>query len=324
MVIVWGVLILVGVGLIVWGSETFAEHLGAAAIRLGVSSFALALLLAGAEPEELATGVTASLRGVPAIAFGDLIGANITICLVALGVGTLVTPLPFGRRVMRYALFGLPMSIIASGLIWDGKVNRWQGLLLVSMYILYIAVIWWVERQPPSLGETKELTEAHEKLDKQQAQGINHRIGKDLLLVLVGLAAIVIGSVLLVESVRQIAQVEETQTKLGLTLLGLATSFELITLAWSMARRGATEATVAGVVGSFTYNMTMGLGTAAFVRPLRILDAQLLHFPILVMLASLTLAIALAWKQGYLGKTAGKILIAAYLLFIFACLNLNY
>jgi cation:H+ antiporter len=323
-VIVWGVLILVGVGLIVWGSETFAEHLGAAAIRLGVSSFALALLLAGAEPEELATGVTASLRGVPAIAFGDLIGANITICLVALGVGALVTPLPFGRRVMRYALFGLPMSIIASGLIWDGKVNRWQGLLLVSMYILYIAVIWWVERQPPSLGETKELTEAHEKLDKQQAQGINHRIGKDLLLVLVGLAAIVIGSVLLVESVRQIAQVEETQTKLGLTLLGFATSFELITLAWSMARRGATEATVAGVVGSFTYNMTMGLGTAAFVRPLRILDAQLLHFPILVMLASLTLAIALAWKQGYLGKTAGKILIAAYLLFIFACLNLNY
>lgn len=321
MVIVWGVLILVGVGLIVWGSETFAEHLGAAAIRLGVSSFALALLLAGAEPEELATGVTASLRGVPAIAFGDLIGANITICLVALGVSALVTPLPFGRRVMRYVLFGLPMSIIASALIWDGKVNRWQGLLLVTMYILYIAVIWWVERQPPSLGETKELTEAHEKLDKQQAQGINHRIGKDLLLVLIGLAAIVIGSVLLVESVRQIAQVEETQTKLGLTLLGFATSFELITLAWSMARRGATEATVAGVVGSFTYNMTMGLGTAAFVRPLRILDAQQLHFPIVVMLASLTLAIALAWKQGYLGKTAGKILIAAYLLFIFACLN---
>ncbi len=320
-VIVWGLLGIAAVGLIVWGSEAFAEHLGAAAIRLGVSSFALALLLAGAEPEELATGVAASLRGVPAIAFGDLIGANITICLVALGIGALVTPLPFGRRVMRYALFGLPMGIIASALIWDGKVNRWQGLLLVSMYVLYVAMIWWVERQPPSLGETKELTEAAEKLHKQQAQGINHRIGKDLLVVLVGLAAIVIGSVLLVESVRQIAQVEETQTKLGLTLLGFATSFELITLAWSTARRGATEATVAGVVGSFTYNMTMGLGAAAFVRPLRILDAQQLHFPIVVMLASLTLAIALAWKQGYLGKTAGKILIAAYLLFIFACLN---
>ena len=35
-----------------------AEHLADASARLGVSSFALALLLAGAEPEELATAVT--------------------------------------------------------------------------------------------------------------------------------------------------------------------------------------------------------------------------------------------------------------------------
>ena len=38
------------VALIVWGAERFAEHLAAAASRLGVSAFALALLLAGAEP----------------------------------------------------------------------------------------------------------------------------------------------------------------------------------------------------------------------------------------------------------------------------------
>ena len=56
----WVVLALLGVAAIVWGAEAFAEHLGDAAVALGVSSFALALLLAGAEPEELATG-----RGEP-------------------------------------------------------------------------------------------------------------------------------------------------------------------------------------------------------------------------------------------------------------------
>src|SRR5215213_9318634 len=90
MVILWGVLILVGVALVVWGSELFAEHLAAAAVRLGISSFALALLLAGAEPEELATAITASVQNVPAIAFGDVVGTNIAMCLVALGVGALV------------------------------------------------------------------------------------------------------------------------------------------------------------------------------------------------------------------------------------------
>lgn len=47
-----------------------AEHLADASARLGVSTFALALLLAGAEPEELATALTAALRGVPSIARG--------------------------------------------------------------------------------------------------------------------------------------------------------------------------------------------------------------------------------------------------------------
>jgi len=318
MIILWGLLLLAGIGLIVWGSETFAEHLGAAAVRLRVSSFALALLLAGAEPEELATAVAASLRDVPAIAFGDVVGANIAICLVALGVGALVAPLPFNKRVMRYALFGFPLGVLAARFIWDGRVNRLEGLLLVGLYILYVAGIWLVERKPPALGETGELAEAAEELETEQAKGIHHWVGKDLLLVLAGLAGIVFGSILLVEAVRQMAEIETTQTKLGLTLVGFATAFELVILAWSTARRGVTEATVAGVVGSFAYNVTMTLGAAAIARPLKILDASLLHFPLVVMLGSLALVILLASFRGYLGKTAGFVLVAAYPLFILA------
>ena len=74
--VLWLLAFAVGVGLIVWGAEAFAEHLGRASVRLGVSSFALALLLAGAEPEELATAVAASLRGSPGIALGDVVGGH--------------------------------------------------------------------------------------------------------------------------------------------------------------------------------------------------------------------------------------------------------
>ena len=62
--VLWLLLAIVGIALIVWGAETFAEHLSVAAVRLGVSTFALALLLAGAEPEELATSITAA-RSTP-------------------------------------------------------------------------------------------------------------------------------------------------------------------------------------------------------------------------------------------------------------------
>jgi|GEM_PF-410238 len=353
MLVLWIAVIVSGVALIVWGAETFAEHLGAAAVRLRVSSFALALLLAGAEPEELATAVTASLRDTPAIAFGDVIGANIAvplnmrytldrqgkgfsflfvphqignryiaICLVALGVGALVAPLPFGARVMRYALFGLPIGVLATGFVWDGHISRAEGWLLIGLYVLYVSGIWLVERHPPALGETGELEEAAERLEAEQAKGLQHWLRQDLFLVLAGVTAMIIGSILLVEAVRQISQVEATQTKLGLTLVGFATAFELVVLAWSTARRGATEAAVAGVVGSFTYNVTMTLGAAAVARPLTIVDAGLLHFPLLVMLGALVLVILLATAKNSLGKVAGGVLVTAYPIFILALLLL--
>ena len=319
MIVLWIVVILMSTAAIVWGAETFAEHLGAAAVQLRVSVFALSLLLAGAEPEELATAVAAAWREVPAIALGDVIGANIAICLVALGVGAWIAPLPFGRRVRRYALLGLPLGAIATGIVWDGLVDRWEGTFLVALYVLYVAVIWIVERHPPALGETGELEEARAELADGKAQG---RIGRELLLVLLGLLSMIVGAALLVEAVRQITSVEATQTKLALTLIGFATAFELVVLAWSASRRGISETVVAGVVGSFAYNITMTLGAAALVRPLKIVDATQLHLPLLLMLGSLGLLVGLALPNGVLNKRAGGILIAAYPLVVLVMLLL--
>lgn len=244
---------------------------------LGVTSFALALLLAGAEPEELATAVAATLRDSPGIAFGDVIGANAAICLVALGVGAVVAPLPFGPRVRRYALFGLPVGAVAVASMWDGRVGRTEGAILVGLYIAYVAAIWIAERRPPALGETAELEEAHEP---------SRRVGRELLLVLAGLAAMVAGASLLVEGVRGLAQADDTQARLSLTVVGFATAFELVVLAWSATRRGISDAVVAAVVGSFAYNATMTLGAAALVRPLRIADAGPIRLPAVAMFAA--------------------------------------
>jgi len=321
--ILWGLLIILGVALIVWGAEAFAEHLGAAAVRLRVSSFALALLLAGAEPEELATAVAASLKEVPAIAFGDVVGANIAICLVALGVGAWIAPLPFSKRVMAYALVGVPIAVIATGFIWNGEISRLEGLFLIGLYILYVAIIWWVERRPPALGETAELEEALEEFATEQANGMRQRVSQEVWVVVAGVLAMVAGSILIVEAVRQISQIETTQIKLALSLVGFATAFELVILAWSTARRGVTEAAVAGVVGSFTYNVTMTLGVAAIARPLNIVDASLLHVPLIVMLGAFALVIALASYKGYLHRGASVVLLSAYPLVLMRLLAEN-
>ena len=303
----WLALIGIGTAAIVWGAETFAEHLADASKRLGVTAFALALLLAGAEPEELATVATASARGVDGVAFGDVIGANAAIVTIALGTGAFITVLPFGPDIRRYAVGGLVTGLLAAVLVWDGEVSRAEGAVLVAAYVAFVAAIWLLERRPPSLGETGEL------LEDVDPTG---RIGRDLGLVVVGLIALTVGSMALVEGVRRLTDVEATQTRLGLTVVGFATAFELVVLAFSAARHGVTEAVVAGVIGSYAYNMTMSLGVGAIVAPLAISDATLLHTPMIVMLALLGAAILLALRHGTLGRADSIVLFVGYPVFV--------
>jgi cation:H+ antiporter len=303
-----------GVAAIVWGAEAFAEHLAGAATRLGVTTFALALLLAGAEPEELATAVAATVREAPAIAFGDVVGANVTVCLVALGVGALVAPLPFGPRVLRYGLLALPLGVLAVAFAWDGRVGRAEGALLVAGYVAYVAGIWLAERRPPALGETAELEEAAESSPRG-------RLGRELAVVLAGLVAMVVGATLLVDGVRDLVDAEADQARISLTIVGFATGFELVVLAWSSARRGITEAVVAGVVGSFAYNATMTLGVAAVVRPLQVVDAGLLHPPLVAMLLSLGVVLVLAVRRRSLGRGEGVLLLALYPVYVAVALS---
>jgi len=317
------VALLASVAAIVWGAETFAEHLTDASARLRVSTFALALLLAGAEPEELVTSVTAALRGAPAIAYGDVIGTNVAMCTVALGLGALVAPLPFGPRVRRYALLALPVALIATVLVWDGHLGRAEGALLVGLYAAYVGLIWRAERHPPALGELSELDD-HDLQHQAAAAPVGtavptqarSRVGRDLLLVLAGLAAMAGGATVLVEAVRRISGIEETQTKLSLTVVGFATALELIVLAVAAARRGMTETVLASVVGSFAYNTTMTLGAGALARPLQVVAADQLHLPLLAMLGALLAVLALALPTGRLTRPAGALLLAAYSAFI--------
>lgn len=316
--IAWGAVLLAGVALIVWGAEKFAEHLSKAAARLGVGAFALALLLAGAEPEELATVVVASAREAPGIGFGDIIGTNIAICLVALPIGAIVARgIPFSTRVFVYAAAAIPVSALSVVFIWDAELTRVEGALLVGLYVVYVAAIWRFERAPPVLGEVEELIEAEEELSDAPG-GRQGRIGSELGLVLAGLAAMAIGSVMLVEAVRQITDVESTQTRLGLTIVGFATAFELVMLVWSASRRGATDVALAGVVGSFGYNMTMSLGAGALVRPMVLEDASSLRVPAVLMLVLFAGVIALALPTRRLERFVGVALLCGYPLFVVA------
>lgn len=286
--------------LLVAGAELFAENADSAARRLGLSVLAVGLLLAGAEPEELLTGIIAAAHHHAGLAAGDALGANVTMLTLTVGLAAIVRPLPVGGRVRRYAIGSAVAGVAAVLALAGGGVGRVGGALLVAGYAVLVAVVWWFEREPPAIGELAEAAEAHHD-ERSTSAG--------LLLVLVGMGVMAIGGELAVAgATRVVDALDVAETAVGLTLLALATTAELFALAWSAHRRGVTELAVAGVVGSAAYNATMTLGAAALVRPLRVGGL----FGAGVLAAALPVVLLVLARRDRLGRSAGVALIAVY------------
>ncbi len=92
------------------------------------------------------TAVIAALRGRGGIAAGDAIGANITMLTLVLGLAVVMRPIPVGGKVGRYLIAAAALGGVAA-LILLGGVGRPEGLILISPYVIAVAVVWITERK---------------------------------------------------------------------------------------------------------------------------------------------------------------------------------
>jgi cation:H+ antiporter len=313
-------LLAVSAMLLVAGAELFVDNAAGAARRLGVTVFAVGLLLAGAEPEEMLTGILASLAHRPGLAVGDALGANITMLTLTLGLAAVIRPVPFGPRVRSYAVLAAVAGVFGALALVGGLVTRLEGGLLLAAYAGLVAVIWRRERQPPLFGEVAEMAaDAADRDDDDDGRSPP----LSLLLALAGLAIMTVGGrAAIAGAIRVVDLLNASDNAVGLTFLALATTAELFALVWAAARRGATEIAVAGVVGSAAYNATATLGAAALVRPLA--TSGLLVAA--AFAAALPLAVVGLARRGQLGRPAGLALIAGYLAYVYrgAALSGNF
>ena len=298
----WGLgLLAVSAALLIAGAELFTENAGAAARGLRITVFAAAFLLAGAEPEEMITAAIASGRHHPGLAAGDAIGANLTMLTLVVGLAALARPLPFTGRVRRYAVW----SALAGGLavlsIAGGGIARWQGGLLLAVYLAGVALLWWRERQPPTIGEATEASEEEGDGSRPTLLGLALAVGGVALMAAGGWFAV--GG-----SERVVRALGLTDSAIGLTLLALATTAELFALAWAAMRRGISEIAVAGVIGSVAYNATATLGVAALIRPLTV-NGILMPA---IAAAILPVALLLVTRGGRLNRRTGVMLVLGY------------
>ncbi|WP_419165930.1 calcium/sodium antiporter [Candidatus Palauibacter sp.] len=150
----WGSLLRIGLGmtLLYFGAEWLLEGGKgiALALRLPEAVVAATMIAVGTSLPELASTLVAAYRRMGDIAIGNVIGSNVFNLGLVLGTAALLRPLVLDPSiVVGYVLPALAFSIILIPLaLHRGTVQRWEGALLLLLYLGYIVSL--VAFAPPT------------------------------------------------------------------------------------------------------------------------------------------------------------------------------
>ncbi len=101
----------------------------------------LTIIAIGTSLPELATSAVAAYKKQSDIVIGNVVGSNIFNAFWILGVTAIINPIKLKNMVNLDILICLIAHIFLFVTMFTGKkrtIDRWEGLLLVFIYVLYI------------------------------------------------------------------------------------------------------------------------------------------------------------------------------------------
>ena len=135
------VFVLLGLTMLVVGSNLFVDAASRVAYTLGVSEgvVGLTIVAGGTSLPELATSVVAARKGQSALAIGNVIGSNVFNILLILGLTATITPLD----IDDITIVDMSVMLLSVVMVWlfsrtRYTVERWEGGLLVLLYLVYL------------------------------------------------------------------------------------------------------------------------------------------------------------------------------------------
>ena len=291
-----------------WGSEQVINPVKRIARRLKISELIIGLTVVsiGTSLPEIFTGVLAGynkLQGVETsgLAVGQIIGSNIAQATLLLGIvgiaGTLyISKKSLGRDgfMMVFALLAMFMTAL------DGEVTRLEGLILILIYVGYLAYLM-----------------IHEKIIvKASKDGEGYHPMLDVLLIFVGVGVVVfMANLVVVYGVRLAGLFGVSEVLVGL-FIGLGNALPELSISLKAISRGSGSLSLGTLIGSNITDPLLSFGLGAAVAGFAV-SSQTLIFDFPFWLVGTLIALFLLHNNTNLSKHESAVLILLYMLFMY-------
>lgn len=311
-------ILLAGLSLILFGANWLVDGSSSIAKRFGISEFVIGLTIVGigTSTPEMVVSFLSSFQGKADMAIGNIVGSNIFNTMMILGVTAMIAPLAITKSNLKkdiplniivtilLILLGMNFTLFGKG---QDQLSRIDGVILLAVFAWYI---WTSFRSDTADSE-------------EDGEGIKeYKTGISVLLIVAGLAGLIIGGRLFVNSATELAKMFGVSDKfIAITVMAAGTSMPELATCVVAALKGRGQLALGNVLGSNISNILLILGGAALINPLSFSGMTYVDLGAVLLSAIFILGSAYLFRKKQLDRFEGIILLlmeAGYMWYLIA------
>ena len=304
------VLLIVGFVFLIKGSDFFVDGASSIASLLKIPTIIVGLTIVafGTSAPEAAVSITSAITGNNAMAVSNVIGSNLFNILMVIGISALLGELLMEKSVLNKDLpFLVGITILFAAFIIIGwNVSQIEGIILLIILIAYVAY----------------LVKSAKKSDNANVvEKPKFTLPQSIIFILIGLAGIVLGGDLVVNSASDIAiALGMSETLVGLTIVAIGTSLPELVTSLTALKKGENQLVIGNVIGSNIFNILFVLGASSAITAISLDSSMLIDVTFMVFVT--VLCFIFGKTQDKFDKKEGAILVALFIAYmIFAILR---
>lgn len=312
-------ILLAGLALVVFGADYLVEGASGIARRFGLSEFVIGLTIVGmgTSAPEMVVSFIGAFHGNADISVGNVVGSNIFNTLLILGITGMLLPMAITPENRRR---DVPMNIVVTSLlvllgfkhtilgIGSDGLSRVDGAVLVALFAVYM----WMSFRSPGSGQADDSPAGEETKEIKP--------GWAVLMIVGGLAALIFGGNLFVDSATEIARELGVSDKfIAITILAGGTSMPELATCIAAAVKKKGQLALGNIIGSNIYNILLILGGSALIHPLSFAGISYVDMGVLLLSALVLWTSCLVGKKNMLDRLDGAFLVliwAAYMAYL--------
>jgi cation:H+ antiporter len=256
----------------------------------------------GTSLAELTVSVEAVLIGSPDIALGNIIGSNIANILLVTAIAALITPIMLKNLKINRDIF---VMIVASLLLLFFKLIDWlnfySGVIFLLILFSYISYSYFQDQK--GNGEKEENLE-------------NLSLIKAIIYSVIGLAILILGGWLLVNSSIKIAQSYGiSEAVIGLTIVAVGTAIPELTTTIIASIKKHNDLVIGNILGSNIFNILGILGVTLLIENIPVTD-EMMKKGIWEMIAATLFFIIILRFAKSISKLIASVMLTSYAVYI--------